>query len=43
MMPDGSYRRAPGASDPASPGAQGALMARYAARGSRSEEDLQWT
>jgi polyphosphate kinase len=38
LMADGSYKRVKGAGDPKAHGAQGALMARYAARGGNDEE-----
>jgi polyphosphate kinase len=38
LMPDGTYKRVKGAADPKSHGAQGALMARYAARGNTEED-----
>ncbi len=40
LMPDGHYKRAPGAGKPGSHGAQDALMGRYAARDSATGRKL---
>ncbi|TFZ01639.1 polyphosphate kinase 1 [Ramlibacter rhizophilus] len=43
LMADGLYHRVETALDPASPGAQQALMERYAARTALAEKEVRWT